>query len=123
MKDNESFDTSSDLESEKEQDELSCFRELTEDSELMIILENTAKCEECQYRNADMAELTVHVVKDHNSCDCCDTRLWLEQSSWVRCYDKIHNIEREDALLRLQYRAEIQPKYRKWKGPNPCLYK
>ena len=87
MKDNESSETDSDLESEEEQDELSCFRVQTVNSELMIILESTEKCKECQNRNADIAELIVHVMKDHNSCECWDTRLRLEQSSWVRCYD------------------------------------
>ena len=67
-------------------------------------MQSTEQCEECEYKNVDIAELIVHIVKERNSCECCDPKLWLEQSSWVRVYDRLNNIEREDALLRLQYR-------------------
>ena len=35
-------------------------------------MESTEQCEECRYKNADMAELIVHIVKEHNNCEFCD---------------------------------------------------
>ena len=62
MNDEESSDTDSDLESEAEKVEIICFRDLTEYREVLIVLESTEKCQECEYKNADMAELIVHIV-------------------------------------------------------------
>ena len=116
-------DSYSESDYDEETEDFTCFRELTEDSEIMTILDSTEKCEECNYENADLAELIVHVVKKHNHCECCDTEQWLDQSIWVRKYDKFHQIMREDPLMRLHYREEICPKYRQWKHTNSCLYK
>ena len=62
MKDMDSSETDSDLESEAEKVEIICFRDLTEYREVLIVLESTEKCQECEYKNADMAELIVHIV-------------------------------------------------------------
>ena len=62
----ERSDSFSDSESESDVKLSNCFENITNDIERFYRLEAYEKCDQCDYKNADLAELVVHIAY------CCD---------------------------------------------------
>ena len=70
-------------------DKTECIMEYFEDvlvnHIILQYLKERKKCDMCEYRNPNLADLVVYMAKIRYSpnCQCCDSQTWLKTSNWV----------------------------------------
>ena len=88
----DSDDDASELEMKEKDEEVNktdcimeCFEDVLVNHITLEYLQERKKCDMCDYENANLAYLVIHMAKVHYNpnCQCCDSETWLKTSSWV----------------------------------------